>query len=377
MRNLGNNALIVSLLSYYEDPSAENYRSLLGEIYACSAEEHLLSSVEEIILRDKNAFSVSCATAGNASPYVNKAFIDDVKLIFSALQCVKNSDDFKYGRPLPLFDCANYEMLIYDLCRFYRANAYGEFIGNIAFGYADGTFTPLKVTDDITLRNLKEYATEKKLIENNICNFLDNLPYSHMLLYGDRGTGKSSTVHAVLNAYCKKGLRLIEVTKEKIEDIKKIKQQVADLPLKFIVFIDDLSLSEQDEKSSSLKAAIEGSVVDSKNTMIIATSNRRHIVRENFSDRENSVHPTDSAEEQLSLSDRFGLTVMFSSTDKAGYLSIVRQLAADIDLKSDAEQLETLAERWAILNGGRSPRRAKQFVDFIYACERSGREIDF
>ena len=111
--------------------------------------------------------------------------------------------------------------------------------------------------------------------------------------------------------------------------------------------------------------------------MIIATSNRRHIVKESFSDRQNSVHPSDLLEEQLSLSDRFGLTVMFSSTDKPAYLSIVRQLAADQNISIESDRLSALAERWAILKGGRSPRRAKQFVDFVYACIKSGRAIEF
>ena len=133
----------------------------------------------------------------------------------------------------------------------------------------------------------------------------------------DRGTGKSSTVHAMLNKYWKDGLRIIELNKDNMLDLPKIRQKVTDNPLKFIIFIDDLSLNESDDKISGLKAALEGSVSgNTENTMIVATSNRRHIVKENFSDRENSVHVNDSLQEQLSLSDRFGITVLFSSTDK-------------------------------------------------------------
>lgn len=377
LRNTINNELISALLTFYERRNEESYRDFLAAVYSCNAEKHLLSSIEEIILRDKNAFSVACATTGNPSTHIKKAYINDIKLIFAAINYVKSNDDFTYGKPLPVFDCDSYDTLIYDLCSYYKTNGYGEFIGNKAFEYVKGAFIPLKITAGIALNNLKEYVSEKRVIENNIRDFLGGLPYSHMLLYGDRGTGKSSTIHAMLNAYYNKGLRLIEVTKENLVDVKKIKQQVTDLPLKFIIFIDDLSLPEQDEKSSSLKAAIEGSVVDSKNVMIVATSNRRHVVKESFTDRENSVHPTDSIEEQLSLSDRFGLTVMFSSTDKVSYLSIVNQLADDYKLSTPKESLETLAEQWAIVNGGRSPRRAKQFVDFVYSCEQSKREIDF
>ena len=148
-------------------------------------------------------------------------------------------------------------------------------------------------------------------------------------------------------------------------------------PLKFIIFIDDLSLEENDAKISGLKAALEGSVSgNTENTMIVATSNRRHIVKENFSDRENSVHVNDSLQEQLSLSDRFGITVMFSSTDRAQYLEIVSSLCRDAGLQAD-ERMLALAERWALVKGGRSPRRAKQFTDYAFACKKLNREMDF
>ena len=150
------------------------------------------------------------------------------------------------------------------------------------------------------------------------------------------------------------------------------------LPFKFFLFIDDLSLEERDDKVTSLKASLEGSLSEKgSNVMIVATSNRRHILKENFSDRENSVHARDTMEEQLSLSDRFGLTVCFSSTGKAEYLSIVRQLAADRKLEIGEEELFALAERWALVKGGRSPRRAKQFIDYVYACTAKQIPIEF
>lgn len=377
LRNLASNKLVSALLSHHENGTAESYNDLLAETYSANAEENFLSSVEHSILCDKNAFSVACATTGKPSPHVKKAYVNDLEIIYSALNGVKNCEDFNYGKHLPVFDCEGYDSLLYDLAEFYRQNGYGEFIENKAFEYSNGEFFALKQTDVVTLEDLKGYETEKKLIENNIRDFIGGLPYSHMLLYGDRGTGKSSTIHAMLNKYCGNGLRLIEVEKDSLNDVKKIKQQVADLPLKFIIFIDDLTLSEQDDKNSLLKSAIEGSLLNGKNVMIVATSNRRHVIKESFTDRENSVHPADSIEEQLSLSDRFGLTVMFSSTDKASYLSIVHQLAKDYRLTTPDKSLEAFAERWAIVNGGRSPRRAKQFVDYVYACEQSKREIDF
>ena len=169
----------------------------------------------------------------------------------------------------------------------------------------------------------------------------------------------------------------MEIAKEQIRDINAIKELLASLPFRFFLFIDDLSLEEHDEKVGLLKASLEGSMNEkSPNVMIVATSNRRHILKENFSDRENSVHARDTMEEQLSLSDRFGLTVYFSSTGKAEYLSIVRQLAEDRKLGLPVEELCALADRWAIVEGGRSPRRAKQFVDYACSCLSKNSPID-
>jgi hypothetical protein len=182
----------------------------------------------------------------------------------------------------------------------------------------------------------------------------------------------------MLNKYFNDGLRIIELNKENMLDIPQIRSIIANNPLKFIIFIDDLSLGEYDEKVSSLKASLEGSISGgSDNAMIVATSNRRHIVKESFNDRENSIHPTDSMSEQLSLSDRFGITVNFSTTDKIEYLDIVKKLADDRQIKLDKDKLFSLAERWALVKGGRSPRRAKQFVDLAYSCEKRNIEIDF
>ncbi len=264
------------------------------------------------------------------------------------------------------------------LVNFYRHNGYGIYIGHKAFTFENKTLKPVRNTSDITLSDLKDYEAEKKAIEDNTINFISGLPYSNMLLYGDKGTGKSSTIHAILNKYAEKGLRAVEIPKDQIKDINAVKEVLAGLPFKFFIFIDDLSLEEHDEKVTSLKASLEGSLTEKgANVMIVATSNRRHILKENFSDRENSVHARDTMEEQLSLSDRFGLTVFFSSTGKSEYLSIIRQLAADCKLKTPQDDLFALAERWALLKGGRSPRRARQFIDFAFACEAKNQPIEF
>jgi hypothetical protein len=352
---------------------------LLYNLFADNAENDVLSFICHLILVDENAFSVTCANGKAPSPYLERAYENDLNIIFNTINLLDDKDLFNKGKPAYPFDAqCNAKASVKNLITFYKQYGYGMFIDYKAFSYTPNGLVAIANTSPITLDELKNYQYEKKLIRDNIVNFVSGLPYSHMLLYGDRGTGKSSTIHAMLNEFYKDGLRIIELNKENMLHIPKIRALIANNPLKFIIFIDDLSLGEYDDKVSSLKASLEGSVSSgTDNAMIVATSNRRHIVKESFNDRENSVHPTDSMSEQLSLSDRFGLTVNFSTTDKAEYISIILQLAADKDIKTDKEKLTSLAERWALIKGGRSPRRAKQFIDLVYSCEKRGTEIDF
>lgn len=261
---------------------------------------------------------------------------------------------------------------------FYAQYGYGNFIRYRAFQFEDGALRPVESPSAVQLSDLKNYEEEKKTVAQNLENFLEGLPHSNMLLYGERGTGKSSTVHAMLNRYYKDGLRLVELSKENMLLLSRLKEHLRAVPLKFIVYIDDLSLSAGDERISSLKAALEGCAEGyTDNAMIVATSNRRHIIDEKFSQREDSVHAGDSMQEELSLSDRFGICVLFSTTNKEQYLSIIRQLAADKGIDMPREELDLLAERWAIAKGGRSPRRAKQFIDLVYSFTSKGLPVEF
>lgn len=356
------------------------YGRFFNVLYKKQAETDFAAYVCDTILYDENAFSLCCANGRKPSPFLANAYLRDVKLILSyiAEPACGQGEYFAAGSPAPMFDFSRGdELFISRIRKFYKKNGCGKFIKYCAFGYDYGRLVPVENPSRITLSDLKGYEQEKAAIDANIVNFVKGLPFGNMLLYGDRGTGKSSTIHAMLNKYRGDGLRIIELNKDNMLDLPKVRQLIAKNPLKFIIFIDDLSLSESDDKISGLKAALEGSVWGyTPNAMIVATSNRRHIVKENFSDRENSVHVNDSLQEQLSLSDRFGITVLFSSTDKAQYLDIVKKLAEDEGLQAD-DKLLALAERWALVKGGRSPRRARQFIDMAVSCKKKGTEIDF
>lgn len=380
LRNLLEDPLFSAYLRYLESAEEEDFALFLHQLFEAHAEENFAQYVCDKIVFDENVFSVSCANHKTPSPYVVKAYTRDLKLV----------NDLIYRNPVPsdLFDVKTIDELFTGnwgnettvklLAEFYAQYGYGQYIRFKAFRFENFTLSPVSSLSKICLSDLKGYETEKKAVGDNIESFLAGLPFSNMLLYGDRGTGKSSTIHAMLNKYYPKGLRIVELDKEHLTDLTALKNLLADIPLKFILFIDDLALNDCDERFSALKSALEGSAAGhAENIMIVATSNRRHIIKESFSDRDDCVHRSDQLEEQLSLSDRFGITVLFSTTGKTEYLYIVTELAKDRGVACPTEALCSLAERWALVKGGRSPRRAKQLIDLVYACEQKGTPIEF
>ena len=256
---------------------------------------------------------------------------------------------------------------LHALEEFYRKNGYGEFAQFGAFRW-DCALVGIQNPDPIRLSNLKSYEYERGLVAANTKDFVEGRGGGNLLLYGDRGTGKSSTIKALANEYRTKGLRIIEVTKDSIPSFPAIMERLREVPLRFILFLDDLSFSADDAAFSALKSVLEGGVVARpENCRIYATSNRRHLVKETFSERSvdaDDVHAGDTKQEKLSLYDRFDQTVNFFAPDQAQYLSIVRAIAQEKELVVKLEQLERGAVQWAIRAGGRTPRAAKQYVEW-------------
>ncbi len=236
---------------------------------------------------------------------------------------------------------------------------------NKAFRFENGGLIPAAGFDPVRLADLKNYRAQRQKIVNNTLCLLNGKKAQNVLLYGDRGTGKSSTVKALANEY--PSLRLIQIPKSEIFGIAGVYEIVKSNPLKFILFLDDITFREGDEGYSSLKQALEGSI-DSlpRNCAIYATTNRRHMMKETESERSgDELHAADARDENMSLTDRFGLYITFSSPGRDEYLDIVRQIAADRGIRTDGLELERLAERFALKKCGRSPRTAKQFVDIL------------
>ena len=218
-------------------------------------------------------------------------------------------------------------------------------------------------TDDITFDSLVGIEYQKQVLIDNTKAFVSGKAANNVLLFGDRGTGKSSSVKALLNMFCDDGLRIIEMPKHCIKDIPSLSKVLAESPNKYIIFLDDLTFESHETEYRALKVAMEGQLqANPTNVLIYATSNRRHLIRENWSDREGGeIHVNDQMQETLSLSERFGISLVFSAPNQKEYLNIVSEMLKKHNIQMNAD-IEKEAVVWQMNYGGRSARCAKQFV---------------
>lgn len=242
---------------------------------------------------------------------------------------------------------------------------YGLFAKHHVFTVENGQLVPVKYPDPQRLSELPGYEKEREKVIANTKALLAGMPANNVLLYGDAGTGKSSAVKAIANEFAPEGLRLVEVKKNQLYQIPDLMDKLAANPLKFILFIDDLSFTANDDNFAALKAILEGSVGGrAKNIAVYATSNRRHLIKETLTDRTgDDIHEADTRQELMSLSARFGLTVTFQRPEKARFETILAELAKQHGIDMPMDQLLVKAEAFAIRAGGRSPRVAKQFIE--------------
>lgn len=228
---------------------------------------------------------------------------------------------------------------------------------------------PITNIAHVKLSDLVGYESAKKQLTDNTEAFLKGRRANNCLLYGDAGTGKSSSIKAILNKYYEDGLRIIEVYRHQFKDINDIIAQIKDRNYRFILYMDDLSFEDFETEYKYLKAVIEGGLEKKpENVLIYATSNRRHLIKESFSDRDGwggDVHKTDTVQEKLSLAARFGVTIYFGSPDKKQFSQIVTELAKRDGVDMPEDKLLTEANRWELAHGGFSGRCARQFIDYI------------
>ena len=355
------------------------------------------------LANDENSYSLSCERRGRMEGSINKAALLDMAVYRELFNTDLSGTDAKYGTFLSMLTgfennnegekyynkrirnriiklaeelsgAADDNTFLNTVCDFYKDAGVGCIGLFKAFrvGHDDNdrpVITPVISVEHKYLKDLIGYDIQKKKITDNTEAFLAGSKANNVLLFGDSGTGKSSCIKAILNEYYDDGLRMIEIYKHQFKDLSAIINQVKDRNYKFIIYMDDLSFEEFEIEYKFLKAVIEGGLEKRPdNVLIYATSNRRHLVREKYSDKEerdDDLHTRDTVAEKLSLSARFGVSVYFGSPDKKLFNEIVKGLAQKNNIKVDENTLLMEANKWELSHGGLSGRTAEQFISYM------------
>lgn len=377
-RNLLEDGVIKNLIKFFEASDLKEQLNAYGQFaYELFSHTNNLSRyILNIVSDDENVFVKKTAHGEIVSNELTECVKSELE-VFGKIAELKSEDlrqIINYNGYLPGWKTTetDFESEYFNRIHSIGKFGYGIYAKYHMFCVNDGKVVPVKHPDSVSLKDLSGYHDERQKIIDNTKALLKGKPAANILLSGDAGTGKSSTVKAVANEFKDEGLRIIEVRKDQLIDIQSIIDDLNYNPLKFILFIDDLSFNQTDDNFSALKAILEGSVsAKSNNVVIYATSNRRHIVKESFADRDNGddVHRNDTVQELMSLSERFGLCITFVKPSKDCYLEIVKNIAIQNGIDCDNEKLYNDAERFALLKGGRSARTAKQFIDGILSSK--------
>lgn len=292
----------------------------------------------------------------------NQNVSEKVRILSETLETAENADEFfKY------------------VTNFYKAYGVGMFGLNKAFrilsGKQDVEFLPINNMDRVMLDDLIGYEIQKKKLTDNTRAFVEGRKANNVLLFGDSGTGKSTSIKAIVNQFYKDGLRMIEIYKHQFQDLSNVIAKIKNRNYRFIIYMDDLSFEEFETEYKFLKAVIEGGVeTRPENILIYATSNRRHLIKETWSDRDdvqidNGIHRSDTMEEKLSLVNRFGVTISYSKPTQKEYFHIVTELAGKAGIKMPEDRLKAEANKWELSHGGISGRTAQQFINYIQGIE--------
>ena len=340
------------------------YYDFLNELY--NHNDNIGDYLLEYIFRDDNIYIKKILSKQNINKNIENALKEELDF-FSYLSEINLSDIYN--------NLAELETKKIDFYNIYSAHikeiskkGYGIFYNSNMFTLDEkNNITKAKHQDNQNIKQLYGYEREREKVIQNTKTLLEGKKANNILLYGDAGTGKSSTIKAVANMFRDEGLRLIEVKKNQLSFITDIIQKLSSSPLKFIIFIDDLTFSSNDDSFSYLKAVLEGGVNSfPQNIVVYVTSNYRHLIKENFNDRTgDDIHVEDTIQQIMSLTNRFGIVITFQRPDRDLFVDIVLSYAKDNNIQIDKEELIKQAESYAIRSAGRSPRVAKQFIETL------------
>ena len=353
--------------------AVSKYAAFVSALYG-TEKRTLAGYIQHIVNNDENAYIRMIGRGAQPWPEMETQVEQELQILQAVADLTPEAlrEGLNWDGYLPVFATKQLNLVdsYHERCANIHRFGYGIYAKHIMFFIGENNrIVPVINPDQTRLSSLIDYKREQQIILDNTVALLEGKPAANILLTGDAGTGKSSTVKAVVNELHDRGLRILEVRKEQLHAIPAILDELNTNPLKFILFIDDLSFQKDDDNFSALKAILEGSVsAKSRNVVIYATSNRRHLVKESFSGRDgDDVHRNDTIQEIISLSERFGIQVTFQKPNKETYLGIVRHLAQEKGVTMDAGELDMLAERYALGRGGRSARAATQFIDGLLA----------
>ena len=379
-RALLSDPVVSALLEYLNSRERDSvstavskYAAFVASLYG-TEKRTLAGYIQHIVNNDENAYIRMIGRGAQPWQEMETQVGQELQILQAVADLTPDAlrEGLTWDGYLPVFATKQLDIVgsYHQRCANIHRLGYGIYAKHIMFYVGEGNrIVPVINPDQIRLSSLIDYKREQQIILDNTLALLEGKPAANILLTGDAGTGKSSTVKAVVNELHDRGLRILEVRKEQLHAIPAILDTLNTNPLKFILFIDDLSFQKDDDNFSALKAILEGSVsAKSRNVVIYATSNRRHLVKESFSSRDgDDIHRNDTMQEIISLSERFGIQVTFQKPNKETYLGIVRHLAQEKGIAMDTNELELLAERFALGRGGRSARAATQFIDGLLA----------
>lgn len=377
-RNILKTKVIKKLLKFLNCETKENidnikqidlYSEFLSELF--KSDNNLADFILSQIFLDDNIYISKCILKQEINNNLKKTFKNELNF-FKYISSFDFSSLFEkeYSKKIAELEIKEIDFykIYFEHIKNIDKKGYGIFYNNNMFVLDDiKNIIAVKNKDNQDIKKLYGYEIERNKVLSNTKILIEGKKANNILLYGDAGTGKSSTVKAVANFFKDEGLRLIEIKKNQLHFITDIIEKLSCSPLKFIIFIDDLTFSSNDDTFSYLKAILEGGVNSFPNNIAVyVTSNYRHLIKENFTDRDgDDIHIEDTIQQIMSLTNRFGMIITFQRPGKDLFKEIVLSYAKENNIKTDKEELINQAEAYAIRSAGRSPRVAKQFIELL------------
>ena len=377
-RPLLKDSVVSALCTYLNSPTNSTYAEFVAALYEANG-GNITEHIRELCENSSNVYVKLLGKGEEAPDHIYYSLMSELDVLQEVAELTKDKlcSVLAYQGFLPAFAASKLRLKDHYLHRVNNIEKYGYGIyakNRMFYVDAQDRIVPVHNPDRTELSQLVDYQRERQIIVDNTKALLAGKPAANILLTGDAGTGKSTSIKAIVNEYYDKGLRMIEIYKHQFEDLSNVIAQIKNRNYKFIIYMDDLSFEEFETEYKFLKAVIEGGVeTKPDNILIYATSNRRHLIKETWKDKDDrdmDTHHSDTMEEKLSLVNRFGVTINYSKPSQKEYFNIVKELAKKYDnITLSDEELCAEANKWELAHGGISGRTAQQFINYLAGME--------